>query len=146
MSETSKKPQQAIGPEAALAAVQNGAACWSRAFSHLTEGFVTAAKAQVALASQVFASEPNGWFQPITSDTAGDVMGHWLASNKAKQEVLLQGFRRINDDLTSCFFAAAEDLVEGLNSKISKTETSATVAKPVSPKAAPAAEKKTVAA
>jgi hypothetical protein len=146
MSEMSKNPLQAIRPDVALAAAQNGAACWSRAFSHLTEGFMTAAKAQATLASQVFTAEPNGSFRPITPDIASDLTREWLAGNKAKQDVLLQGFRRINDDLTACFFAAAEDLTEGLNVKTSKLKSPAAATKPESQEAASAAEKKTTAA
>lgn len=145
MSEPSTASLQAIRPEAALAAAQNGAACWSRAVSHLTEGFMAAAKAQAALAGDVFKTEPNGWFKPVTPDNAFDITHEWLARNKARQDTLLHGIRQINDDLSACFFTVAEDLVDGLNFKNGKTETSVAGAKSAMPKTAAPAEKRTAA-
>jgi hypothetical protein len=146
MSEPSRASFQAIRPEAAFAAAQNGAACWSRAFSHLTEGFMAAAKAQAAMASEVFKVEPNGWLKPITPDNASGITHEWLARNKARQDALLHGIRQINDDLSACFFAVADDLADGLNFENGKSEAPAAVAKPASSKAASPAEKKDVAA
>lgn len=122
MSEMSKTPLQAIRPEAAIAAVQNGAACWSHAVSRLSEGFLVAAKAEAALASQVFKPDPNGSFKPLTPNNASEVMREWLTNSKARQDILLQGLRQINDDLMACYFAAAEDLAEGFNFKNSNAE------------------------
>lgn len=144
MAKMSEIPPQAFIPEAAAAA-QNCAVSWSRAITHLTEGFVTAAQAQAALASQVFKAEPNIWSRPITPETAGDMVSEWFATNKAKQAMLLQGVRRINDDLTASFYGAAEELTKGLSVKSSKSESPATTAKPESRGAASAVEKKTTA-
>lgn len=144
MSEPTTSPIQAIRPEAAFAAVQNGAACWSRAFSHLTEGVMTAAKAQAALAREILKPEPDGWLKPITPENAVQITHEWLARNKARRETLLHGFRQINDDLTACCFMVADDLAEGLSFKNGHSEAPAEVAKPAGTKAAAPAERKAI--
>ena len=145
MSEPNTASLQTMRPEAAFAAAQNGAACWSRAFSHLTEGFMAAAKAQATLASEVFKAEPEGWFKLITPNNAGEITHEWLAKNKTRQDKFLHGVRQINDDLSSCFFTVAKDLADGLNFKNGKADTGAAVVKPAGTKAAAASEKSTVA-
>lgn len=147
MSETTKPPSQVIRPETALAVAQNGAASWSRAFSHLTEGFLSAARAQAELTHQVFATEPTNWLRPVTPDNASEVTRQWLSSSKAKRDALLKGYRQISDDLTASFFAAADDLAEGLNfNKNSKSENLANATKADSPKATAPMEKRAAAA
>lgn len=121
MLQTSQTPHE-FHHEAAFAASQHATECWSRAFSHLSEGLMTAAKAQTALATEVFKSEPNGWLRPITPDNAAEVTHEWLASRRARRDILLHGIRQIRDDLTACFFTVAEELTEGLNFKNGKVD------------------------
>ena len=148
MSETTKASLQVIRPEAALAAAQNSAACWSRAISRLAEGFMSAAKMQTELTYQMFATtELTNWLLAVTPDTANEVTHQWFASKKAKRDVLLNGYLQINDDLTASFYAAANDLAEGLNfTKNSKSESPDTATKADSLKAIALLEKRTAAA
>ena len=138
MSEVRNVKFPAIRPEAAFVAAQNSAACWSRAFSHLTEGLMAAAKTQAALASEVFKVEPNGWLKPATSGNAAEITHEWLASHRARQEKLLHGFRQINDDLTACLFTAANDLADGLNFENAKAEAPSAAARSAAKTAGPA--------
>ncbi len=148
MSELNKSPLQSIYSEAAFAAAQNGAACWSRAFAKMSEGMMAAAKAQAALASEAFKTEQNGWLKPMSFENAAEVTQEWLSSHKARQDALLRGIRKINDDLAVCFFSAADEMVDGLKLKNGGAEPAAKIehVKPVPPAAVAPADKKPVAA
>ncbi|SHE55977.1 hypothetical protein SAMN02746095_00785 [Acidocella aminolytica 101 = DSM 11237] len=123
---------------------QSRTANMSRAFSHLSEGMAAAAKAQAALVSEVFKSEPNLWLKPVSRENAASVTHEWLASHKARQEKVLHGIREINDTLMACFFSVADELIDCMD--VNKNEPETSGAKVEHIKVTSAAEKKSAAA
>ncbi len=134
MFDTATSPRQAFRPELAFALAQKSAACWSRACTHMLEGFMFAATAQADLTRAMLTSEHAQW---PASGNPSEAARRWLSGNQKQLETVKLKYRQMDDGLAAGIFAAADCLAELL----SFAET----APPEGPKTATPQEKRPVA-
>ncbi|GLR66888.1 hypothetical protein GCM10010909_15680 [Acidocella aquatica] len=115
MFDTADSPRQTFRPEMVFTIAQKNASCWSRAYTHLLEGFMSAASAQADLARTMLTTEHAEWPGIINSGNASEVTHRWLTGNKKQLDAMRRKYRQIDDGLTASFFAAADSLLEGLS-------------------------------
>jgi hypothetical protein len=105
----------AFRPEAGMAAMQNGLACWSRAWTQLAEGMMQAGVAQMELAQSMSATDPGSWMHTADPTHPRAAARALFNTSKAKYEAAVRSYRQINDTLMASLFTAADSVLEGLS-------------------------------
>jgi hypothetical protein len=110
-----------LRPDAAMATAQRSLACWSRAWTQVAQGMFSASMAQMDLARSLYGTDPADW-KLMTDPTASrEAMHRYLGTARTRLEANLRDYRRINDELGERLFAAAEDLMLGMEAPASGT-------------------------
>ncbi len=105
---------EALGQKAPIAAAQEALACWSRAWTQVAHGLMTAGIAQVDLARSTYAVAPIDWANVISSGGMREGSRERLHTAQARFETAVKGYRHINDEFLATLFGAAESLIDVL--------------------------------
>ena len=100
--------------EAVLAGAQHRFACWSRAWTQMAHGMMTAGIAQTELARTMLAVDPGQWGQGVRAGASGEDARQWLQSTEQKFHEAVLGYRKVNDELARSVFRAAASLIDGI--------------------------------
>jgi hypothetical protein len=100
--------------ELPMAAAQNGLACWSRAWTQVAHGFMSAGLAQFDLARAIYAVAPLDLTKVEPDHRARTAGREWVHGAHARFDTAVTGYRRINDELAATLFSASESLMQGL--------------------------------
>jgi hypothetical protein len=118
MSDNPQFRFQTLHPEALMTNAQRSLACWSRAWTQLAQGVMSAGAAQMDVARSLCAVQPIDWEQlssPAASATAPAAAAHqYLDGAKTRLGLALGPYRRSSDVLTESLFSAAETLLAGI--------------------------------
>jgi hypothetical protein len=118
MSENLQFRFQNFQPEAMMATTQRSLACWSRAWSQLAQGMMSASAAQMEVARSLCTVQPIDWEQlssPAASATAPAAAAHWyLDGAKTRFGLAIGAYRRSSDVLADSLFSAAATLLAGI--------------------------------
>jgi hypothetical protein len=118
-----------LRPEATIATAQHGLTCFSRAWTQVVHGLMSANMAHVELARAIYADAPTAWQQASPPHDVHEAAQRNLEVAKLRFDTAVSGYRRINDELAATFFAVASSLVDGLGAAPASAKAAA--AKPV---------------
>jgi hypothetical protein len=136
----------ALRPDAAISTAQRSLACWSRAWTQVAQGMLSASMAQMDLARSMYGTDPADWKLMTDPVASRETIHRRLDRARARLEANVRDYRRINDELGEKLFAAAEDLMLGMEAPDSSTTVPSEIparAKQPAPAAQPAAEAQT---
>ena len=112
-TEPGTMPPEPIRPEALIADAQHLLACWSRAWTQVTHGMMSASMAQVELVRAIYAPAPQDWARMVHSGVSREAARDALQTIRVKWGGTLDAYRKINDELADAMFCAANSLLDG---------------------------------
>ena len=125
MADTHGNSLADLRPDAAMATAQRSLACWSRAWTQVAQGMLSASMAQMDLARSMYGTDPADWKLMTDPIASRETIHRRLDNARAGLEANLRDYRRINDELGERLFAAAEDLMLGMEAPASGTKEQA---------------------
>jgi hypothetical protein len=109
-----KTPQESRNGSAGaepIVAVQQGLACWSRAWTQLAHGMMSVTTAQIDFAREVL--RPTSQNETLQFRDPHVAAHAWVRLSRKRFEEGVKLVRRMNDELAASVFAAADTLADG---------------------------------